>query len=185
MSEVCRSGHLSSLLPALRATRQGPARAMADAAFGSTSSLQGRRSLGALVVAELALAVVLLSGAGLLLRSLASLRDVDPGFEVENMVTFQLTLPAARYEGGQPLVDAYARLRERLESVPGVESAAVLSVLPLGGGGFTIHRAFLPEAGHAPVDEARVAGEAIIRPDAQAFRDARAKALDQDVGGGD
>jgi predicted permease len=146
------------LLPALRATRQGPARAMADAAFGSTSSLQGRRSLGALVVAELAMAVVLLSGAGLLLRSLASLRDVDPGFEVENMITFQLTLPAARYEGGQPLVDAYARLRERLESVPGVESAAVLSVLPLGGGGFTIHRAFLPEGRPEPPEGEEVRG---------------------------
>ncbi len=146
------------LLPALRATQCGPAQAIADAAFGSTSGPRGRRSMGALVAAELALAVVLLSGAGLLLRSLASLRDVDPGLDIENMITFQLTLPAARYEGGQPLVDAYARLRERLEAVPGVESAVVMSVLPLGGGGFTIHRAFLPEGRPEPPEGEEVRG---------------------------
>ena len=144
------SATVFGLLPALRATRLGPARAMADAAFGSTSGPKGRRSLGALVAAELALAVVLLSGAGLLLRSLASLREVEPGFDVESMITFQLTLPAARYEEGQPLVDAYARLRERLEAVAGVESATVSSVLPLGGGGFMISRAFLPEGRPEP-----------------------------------
>jgi len=111
-----------------------------------------------LVAAELALAVVLLSGAGLLLRSLASLRDVDPGLDIENMITFQLSLPAARYEGGQPLVDAYAQLRERIEAVPGVESAVVMSVLPLGGGGFVIHRAFLPEGRPEPPEGEEVRG---------------------------
>jgi predicted permease len=74
------------------------------------------------------------------------------------MITFQLTLPAARYEGGQPLVDAYARLRERLEAMPGVESAAVLSALPLGGGGFTIHRAFLPEGRPEPPEGEEIRG---------------------------
>ncbi|UCC73742.1 MAG: ABC transporter permease [Gemmatimonadota bacterium] len=138
------------LLPALRATRLGPARALADAAFGSTSGPQGRRTLGALVAAELALAVVLLAGAGLMLRSVASLRDVDPGFDVENMLTFKLTLPPARYERGRPLADAYARLRERLEAVPGVESATVTSALPLGGGGFILFRAHLPEGRPEP-----------------------------------
>lgn len=140
------------LLPALRATRQGPSRALADSAFGSTSGPQGRRTLGALVAAELALAVVLLAGAGLMLRSVSSLRDVDPGFEVENMITFSLTLPAARYPSGQPLVDAYAQLRQRLEAVPGVRSATVTSALPLGGGGFILFRAHLPEGRPEPPD---------------------------------
>lgn len=146
------------LLPALRATQQGPARALAEAAFGSTSGPHGRRTLGALVSAELALAVVLLAGAGLMLRSVASLRDVDPGFDVENMITFQLMLPPARYESGEPVVDAYARLRERLEAVPGVESVAVLSKLPLGGAGFILFRAFLPEGRPEPPDGEEVRG---------------------------
>ena len=140
------------LLPALRATRLGPARALADAAFGSTSGPQGRRTLKALAAAELALAVVLLAGAGLMLRSVASLRDVDPGFDVDNMITFRMNLPPARYEGGQPLVDAYARLREALEAVPGVEAATVTSALPLGGGGFILFRAHLPEGRPEPPD---------------------------------
>ncbi len=138
------------LLPALRATSLVPAPALADAAFGSTRGQRGRRSLGALVAAELALAVVLLAGAGLMLRSVASLRDVDPGFEVENMLTFKLTLPPARYERGRPLADAYARLRERLQAIPGVESATVTSALPLGGGGFILFRAHLPEGRPEP-----------------------------------
>jgi putative ABC transport system permease protein len=146
------------LLPALRATSLGPARALANAAFGSTRGQRGRRTLGTLVAAELALAVVLLAGAGLMLRSVAGLRDVDPGFDVENMITFQLMLPPARYESGQPVVDAYVRLRERLEAVPGVESVAVLSKLPLGGAGFILFRAFLPEGRPEPPDGEEVRG---------------------------
>ncbi len=138
------------LLPAIRATRLSPSRALADATFGSTRGQPGRRTLGALVAAELALAVVLLAGAGLMLRSVAGLRDVDPGFEVANMLTFKLNLPPARYERGRPVVEAYARLRERLEAVPGVESATVASALPLGGGGFILFRAHLPEGRPEP-----------------------------------
>lgn len=146
------------LLPALRATSLGPARALADAAFGSTRGQRGRRTLGALVAAELALAVVLLAGAGLMLRSVAGLRNVDPGFEVEDMLTFQLTLPSARYESGRPVADAYGRLREHLEAVPGVESATVTSALPLGGGGFTLSRAHLPEGRPEPPEGEEVRG---------------------------
>jgi predicted permease len=146
------SALIFGLFPAFRATRQGPSRTLADAAFGSTTGPQGRRTLGALVACELALAVVLLAGAGLMLRSVASLRDVDPGFDVEDLVTFRLTLPSARYEWGQPLADAYAQLRGRLEAVPGVESAVAMSTLPLGGGGFILFRAHLPEGRPEPPD---------------------------------
>jgi len=145
------------LLPAWRATRQGPWHALADASFGSTSGPKGRRFLNGLVAAELALAVVLLAGAGLMLRSVASLRDDDPGFDVEDMITFRMTLPATRYETGRPLVDAYARLREGLEAVPGVESVAVTSVLPLGGGGYLLSRVHLPEGRPEPPDGQEVA----------------------------
>jgi putative ABC transport system permease protein len=152
------SAMIFGLLPALRATSRGPAGALSDSAFGSTRGLRGRRTLGALVAAELALAVVLLAGAGLMLRSVASLRDVDPGFDVENMITFKMTLPSARYEPGRPLADAYARLRDRLAAVPGVESAVVLSNLPLGGGGFVLFRAHLPEGRPEPPDGEEVRG---------------------------
>jgi predicted permease len=152
------SALIFGLLPALRATRQGPSRALADAAFGSTAGRQGRRTLGALVAAELALAVVLLAGAGLMLRSVASLRDVDPGFDVQDMITFQLVLPPARYESGVPVVDAHARLRERLRAVPGVLSAAATSAVPLGGGGFILFRAHLPEGRPEPPDGEEVRG---------------------------
>jgi predicted permease len=152
------SALLFGLLPAVRATKHGPSRALGDAAFGSTSGPKGRRFLSGLVAAELALAVVLLAGAGLMLRSVASLRDVDPGFEVEGMITFKLTLPAARYERGRPVTRAYEQLREHLEAVPGVESVAVTSALPLGGGGFILSRAHLPEGRPEPPDGEEVRG---------------------------
>jgi predicted permease len=152
------SALIFGLLPALRATRQGPSLALADASFGSTSGPKGRRFLNGLIAAELALAVVLLAGAGLMLRTVASLRDVDPGFDVEDMITFKLTLPAARYERGRSVAEAYARLKESLEAVPGVEAVAVTSSLPLGGGGFTLFRAHLPEGRPEPPDGEEVSG---------------------------
>jgi putative ABC transport system permease protein len=146
------------LLPALRASSEGPSRALADSAFGSTGGRRGRRTLNVLVGAELALAVVLLAGAGLMLRSVASLRDVDPGFDVEDMVTFKLILPPARYETGRPVVAAFTQLRERLVALPGVESATATSSLPLGGGGFILFRSFLPEGRQEPPDGVEVRG---------------------------
>ncbi len=146
------------LLPAVRATKHGPFRALSDAAFGSTSGAKGRRFLSGLAASELALALVLLAGAALMLRSVASLRDVDPGFDVENMITFKLTLPAARYGRGRPVTEAYERLRERLEAVPGVDAVAVTSALPLGGGGFILSRAHLPEGRPEPPQGEEVRG---------------------------
>jgi len=152
------SAAIFGLMPALLATRQGPSQALADASFGSTSGPKGRRFLNGLVAAELALAVVLLAGAGLMLRSVAGLRNVDPGFDIENLITFDLIIPATRYESGQSIVEAHTELKERLEAVPGVESVAVTSALPLGGGGFMLFRAHLPEGRPEPPDGNEVIG---------------------------
>ena len=124
------------LLPALRAAdavslaeglREG------GAAFGGR---HGRRSRRALVVAEVALAVVLVVGAGLLLRSFARLRGVDPGFDPRNVVTFGVALPDAY---GQPRTAAFfASLLERARALPGVRSAGAIFGLPLTDFGYGI-----------------------------------------------
>lgn len=87
-----------------------------------------------LAVSEIALAIVLLAGAGLLLRSFSKLRGVDPGFRSDHLLTMDIGLPSAKYPEGtaKPLV-FYRELLRRINSLPGVECAGAVSVLPLGG----------------------------------------------------
>ncbi len=94
-----------------------------------------RRSLlrRALVVAEIAMALMLLIGAGLLIRSFWKLNDVDPGFRPDHLLTLSLQLPVARYDEIAKQESFFAELDRRIQTVPGVESAAIISELPLGG----------------------------------------------------
>ena len=99
----------------------------------ATTDPRGRRTRDALVVAEVALAVVLVIGGGLLVQSFLSLRNVDPGFSPEGVLTARLSLPPARYRE-QPQRDAfYTQLLDRVRALPGVDSAALVEGLPLTG----------------------------------------------------
>jgi predicted permease len=99
---------------------------------GQHATDAGRGRLrNALVVAEIALALLLTIGAGLLLRTFANLRGVAPGFETSQALTFELTAPEARYDTGAKINDLYARTQERLRALPGVASVAVVNRLPL------------------------------------------------------
>jgi putative ABC transport system permease protein len=93
------------------------------------------RLRNALVVAEIAMALVLLVSAGLLVKSIGRLQLVDPGFDPTNALTMNVWLPAANYPDGPSRAAFYDRLVERVERLPGVRSAGVVSTLP-GGGGF-------------------------------------------------
>jgi len=92
-----------------------------------TSAVQVRRGL---VVAEIALAVVLLTGSGLMLRSILALQDVDPGFEPEGVLTAQLSLPATGYPDNTDVGAFYATLLDRLRALPGVIAVSATSALP-------------------------------------------------------
>ncbi|HET7451563.1 MAG TPA: ADOP family duplicated permease, partial [Thermoanaerobaculia bacterium] len=125
------TGLIFGLVPALSASRYDFASALRDSARGSATrhELRLRRVL---VVAEVALALVLLAGAGLLIRTLRNLRSVPPGFRAEHLLTFRLELPAARYES----LDLQRMFRDRvtaaLDALPGT-SAALVSELPMSG----------------------------------------------------
>jgi putative ABC transport system permease protein len=86
-----------------------------------------------MVAAEVAIALVLLMGAGLMVRSFVRLQAVDPGFEPERALAVQLVLPRARYESAQQANAFYDRLLERVEAQPGVVAAGAVSVLPMSG----------------------------------------------------
>ena len=99
------------------------------------ASPKARRALGALVIAEVALSLVLLAGAGLLIRSFMRLQDVDPGFRAEGLLTARVQLPAARYEDDRKASAFFAEVVSRASTLPGVGSAAGISFLPLSGPG--------------------------------------------------
>ena len=122
---------LVGIVPALR---QSTSRVHDAIRAGRADSAQPRRQLrSALVVAEVAMALVILVGAGLLTRSFLALQRVDPGFDAARLLTFGVTLPRARYDSASKMVAFHDRLQERLTSVPGVESVSAIDPLPLGG----------------------------------------------------
>ncbi|HEX7050808.1 MAG TPA: ABC transporter permease [Longimicrobiales bacterium] len=124
------TGVLFGLAPLLHLTQRAMGAALKDGGQRSTAAAGRQRLRRVLVVSEVALAVVLVVGSGLLLRSLAALQEVDPGFEPEGLLTFEISLPQARY--GEPTARAafLARLVDRLEAIPGIDGAAAMSGLP-------------------------------------------------------
>jgi predicted permease len=126
------SGLLFALAPALQAARVDVNRALKEG--GGQGSIGGERGRmrSALVVAEIALAITLLVGAGLLIRTFANLRQVDPGFDPGNVLTFEVAPNGKQYESTAQNADYFSRALERLKNLPGAEAAAVTSNLPLG-----------------------------------------------------
>lgn len=124
---------LVGLAPALQASRQEPQGALRDGQRGGGSSLRSRRLRGGLVISEVALALLLLCGAGLTLRSFRQLNRVNPGFQPEHLLTMKIALPSGEYPKLEQTSAYLDRLLERLRMLPGVQAAAAASTLPLSG----------------------------------------------------
>jgi putative ABC transport system permease protein len=152
---------VSGVLPALHASRTG----LRDtaSAFASTTSGSGVRLLGALVVVEVALALLLLVGAGLMTRSFAELMRVSPGFEPRNLLAVQIYLPQAKYRTPVDRTRFYKEAVRRIAALPGVQSAAGVSALPMYPVGidfalpFTIEGEAPPANGEEPRADIRMA----------------------------
>jgi putative ABC transport system permease protein len=130
LAVLCLAALVFALVPALQAARPELANTLREAGPGSTAA-GGRRWLSrSLVVVEVALAVVLLSGATMLVRSFLETQRVDAGFDAQNLLTMRLTLPQSHYSSDAERIALYARLREATSGLPGVRSAALASRLP-------------------------------------------------------
>jgi len=129
------SAILFGLAPALRVSRLDVQTALRDTSRTSAGigAIWGRGNHPGrwLVIAEIALCVMLLIGAGLLIRSFARVRDVNPGFDPHNVLTLELTMTGERYKDKEAVLAAYRELWQRLESLPGVSSAGAVTSLPL------------------------------------------------------
>jgi putative ABC transport system permease protein len=127
------TGIVIGLIPALASGKPELTEALKEGGRGSTSGLRRNRLRNALVVAEVALALVLLVGASLLLKSFVRLQNVHPGFEPKNVLTMEVALPLLKYPRGKPVADFYAEVTRRVKTLPGVEAAALTTILPLSG----------------------------------------------------
>jgi predicted permease len=130
------TGLLFGLAPALQASQANLVGSMKEGGHGATPGSPGRRARGALVVAEVALAFVLLVGSGLLMRSFFSLLDVDPGFDSTNVLTAGLPIAQQQHPDPQELNVYLDSIRAAIEAVPGVRETALTSALPLQGWGY-------------------------------------------------
>jgi putative ABC transport system permease protein len=136
------TGCLFGLLPALQASKTDLSVSLKEGGSrGATAGQRASRLRSALVVSEIAIAVVLLAGAGLMIRSFAAIRDVDPGFRPDRILTSDFSLPAARYKEDAQIVSFFEQLTARAAALPGVERVALVSAIPFSGGdiaGFAI-----------------------------------------------
>jgi predicted permease len=119
------------LVPALRAADLDLNEHLKEGTRGATLGARGQRTRRLLVVAELALSVMLLIGAGLLVRSFARLQQVPPGFTADNVLTLELTMTGRKYGDVQIVLDTYRQLWQRFARLPGVTSSGGVSALPL------------------------------------------------------
>src|SRR6185369_9371373 len=126
------TGVLFGLLPALNATRLEAGEALKESGRTSTGNAARLRARSLLVVSEIALALVLLIGAGLLIKSLWRLQTVDPGFNPEGLVTMRVELPEARYREIPKQTQFRERVLESINAIPGAQ-AAMISELPMSG----------------------------------------------------
>ncbi len=131
------TGLLFGVVPAWRTSRLDPALALRDTTRSSTASRGQNRLHSALVVGETALALVLLVGAGLLIRSFDRLMSVDPGFNPHHLITFRVGMPATRYKD-EKLLQLTQQLEARFAALPGVQQATYGFPMPLSGGDMTI-----------------------------------------------
>jgi putative ABC transport system permease protein len=150
------TGVIFGLVPALHASKPDLNETLKEASRGSTA---GPRHVlrSTLVVAEVAMALMVLIMAGLVMRSFYELQQVDPGFKPESLLTFQVNLPTTKYPEEQQRVNFYTQVMERVSGLPGVQSVGAATGLPLGNNGnqtsFAVEGQPEPEPGHTPLME--------------------------------
>src|SRR5262249_46216687 len=126
------TGVLFGLVPAIQAAKPDLNETLKEGGRSGSGGLHSGRMRNVLVVSEIALSLMLLIGAGLLLRSFYRLLQVDPGLKPDGLLTMQLTAPRNRYQPGQQVIDFYTRVTERLSTIPGVQSVGATSGIMMG-----------------------------------------------------
>ena len=135
------TGILFGLIPAFATTKPELTEALKDGARSSTTGEERNKVRNSLVIVEIALALVLLVGAGLLLKSYTRIQNIDPGFDRRNVLTAEVNLPetkypqreSANYREGEAMINFWNEALRRVQQLPGVEAAGFTTILPLSG----------------------------------------------------
>ncbi|MEP7274199.1 MAG: ABC transporter permease, partial [Acidobacteriota bacterium] len=128
------TGALFGLAPAWQVSRSGISGSLGEATRGASVGTRQTRLRSVLIVAEVALSLLLLVGAGLLVRSFSRLQMIDPGFNPSHVLTLRLAPSGAQYPGSEQRASYYDRVIERVAAVPGVDSVGAIDTLPLNRG---------------------------------------------------
>jgi len=132
------TGVVCGLAPALRAFRTDLQESLKSGGRGSTAGRSEHRTRALLVISEVALALVLLVGAGLMLRTFQQLQAVDPGFDPHHLLTLEVAAGGKAYRTGPSRIRFFEQLRPRLEALPGVQSVSLINHLPVSGDIWTL-----------------------------------------------
>lgn len=128
------TGLVFGLVPALQSSKPDMNEALKEGSRSASGSIRRNKTRSLFVIAEVAICLVLLIGAGLMIKSFAKVINVSPGFNPENVLAMNVALSGPRYGGSEQVAGFYKRSLERLSSVPGVQSAAATTGLPMAGG---------------------------------------------------
>ncbi|MEJ7576810.1 MAG: ABC transporter permease [Pyrinomonadaceae bacterium] len=158
------TGFIFGLVPALQASKTELSVSLKEGSQSQTTSISQGRFRSSLVVAQVALALMLLIGAGLFLKSFQHLRQLDAGFEPRQVLTMQLSLPEAKYSEGRQQIQFFDQALARINALPGVRAVGVVTNLPLG---HSKESSSFEVEGRAPAspDEKRQANASTISPD--------------------
>ncbi|MGH9903664.1 MAG: ABC transporter permease, partial [Pyrinomonadaceae bacterium] len=158
------TGVLFGLAPAVHASRLDLNESLKEGGRGATEGRVRVRVRGALIVSEVALSLVLLVGAGLLIRSFWSLLNTDPGYSTDRVLTMYVALSGTKYPEGRQQAEFFRQALERARALPGVEAAGTTSLLPLAGNDVVINFNVEGRPRNAPGEDT-VARYQVVSPD--------------------
>ena len=155
---------LFGLIPALQVSKPNVTEALQQGTKGSTGGVHGTRLRAFLVISQVSLSLLLLAGAGLLLKSFLNLRATNPGFDPTRLMTLQINLPRVRYPETDQQIRTHDTIIEKLAAIPGAESVGGVNPLPLGG---NIRSQSLMVSGAAPLPRGNHpgAGYLMVKPE--------------------
>ena len=139
------AGLLFGLLPALQTSRPNLNETLKDSGQRGSETGGRNRIGGLLIVSEIALSFILLAGAGLLIKSFMHLREINPGFNPDNVLAMRLALPPGKYQSGEPRAQIFKQLVDSVKATPGVQSAGAVLSLPLRADEFNLGRGVIAE----------------------------------------
>jgi putative ABC transport system permease protein len=157
------TGIIFGLAPALQASRLDVTNSLKEG--GRTGESYRRTNVRSLLlIGEVAMSLILLVGAGLLIKSFMRLQEVKPGFNPERVLIASLSLPVAKYKEDQQRIDFYRAFTERIDALPGVQAAGAGVNLPLRASNYSIGRSFIPEGRPLTADESVDSSWSTITP---------------------